>query len=185
MLCVVCVLYIWTRNCSLRHFFYRFICDSLFLRMSITKIHAREILDSRGNPTVEVDLYTTKGDVNHKQTNLTLFFYFLSMVENVISQKSHRLMVISSVTLVTKQPACLYQLSISCVSGRFRAAVPSGASTGVHEALELRDGDKTRYLGKGTWFFHYNQSVVSCKPSTLPLNQTYLQVHMNIVYLHV
>ncbi|ROL01450.1 Beta-enolase [Anabarilius grahami] len=62
--------------------------------MSISKIHAREILDSRGNPTVEVDLYTSKG--------------------------------------------------------RFRAAVPSGASTGVHEALELRDGDKTRYLGKGT-----------------------------------
>uniref|UniRef100_A0A672NDT8 Enolase N-terminal domain-containing protein n=1 Tax=Sinocyclocheilus grahami TaxID=75366 RepID=A0A672NDT8_SINGR len=60
--------------------------------MSISKIHAREILDSRGNPTVEVDLYTAKG--------------------------------------------------------RFRAAVPSGASTGVHEALELRDGDKTRYLGK-------------------------------------
>ncbi|KAJ8342202.1 hypothetical protein SKAU_G00321300 [Synaphobranchus kaupii] len=63
------------------------------VRMSITKIHAREILDSRGNPTVEVDLYTHKG----------------------------------------------------C----FRAAVPSGASTGIHEALELRDGDKTRYLGKG------------------------------------
>uniref|UniRef100_A0A7N9B0Z4 Beta-enolase n=1 Tax=Mastacembelus armatus TaxID=205130 RepID=A0A7N9B0Z4_9TELE len=62
--------------------------------MSITKIHAREILDSRGNPTVEVDLWTAKG--------------------------------------------------------LFRAAVPSGASTGVHEALELRDGDKTRYLGKGT-----------------------------------
>uniref|UniRef100_A0AAY4BQ58 phosphopyruvate hydratase n=1 Tax=Denticeps clupeoides TaxID=299321 RepID=A0AAY4BQ58_9TELE len=62
--------------------------------MSITKIHAREILDSRGNPTVEVDLYTAKG--------------------------------------------------------HFRAAVPSGASTGVHEALELRDGDKGRYLGKGT-----------------------------------
>ncbi|KAI4880073.1 hypothetical protein NFI96_013381 [Prochilodus magdalenae] len=62
-------------------------------RMSIVKIVAREILDSRGNPTVEVDLYTEKG--------------------------------------------------------RFRAAVPSGASTGVHEALELRDGDKTRYLGKG------------------------------------
>uniref|UniRef100_A0A667ZEK0 Beta-enolase n=1 Tax=Myripristis murdjan TaxID=586833 RepID=A0A667ZEK0_9TELE len=62
--------------------------------MSITKIHAREILDSRGNPTVEVDLWTAKG--------------------------------------------------------HFRAAVPSGASTGVHEALELRDGDKARYLGKGT-----------------------------------
>ncbi|MEQ2227273.1 Beta-enolase, partial [Ilyodon furcidens] len=66
----------------------------LSVRMSITKIHAREILDSRGNPTVEVDLWTAKG--------------------------------------------------------LFRAAVPSGASTGVHEALELRDGDKSRYLGKGT-----------------------------------
>uniref|UniRef100_A0A5F4VZG5 Beta-enolase n=1 Tax=Callithrix jacchus TaxID=9483 RepID=A0A5F4VZG5_CALJA len=57
------------------------------------KIFAREILDSRGNPTVEVDLHTAKG--------------------------------------------------------RFRAAVPSGASTGIYEALELRDGDKARYLGKG------------------------------------
>ncbi|KAF9058351.1 enolase C-terminal domain-like protein [Rhodocollybia butyracea] len=61
--------------------------------MSITKIHARQIFDSRGNPTVEVDLYTEKG--------------------------------------------------------RFRAAVPSGASTGIHEAVELRDGDKTSYVGKG------------------------------------
>uniref|UniRef100_A0AAQ4S7A8 phosphopyruvate hydratase n=1 Tax=Gasterosteus aculeatus aculeatus TaxID=481459 RepID=A0AAQ4S7A8_GASAC len=61
--------------------------------MSILKIHAREIFDSRGNPTVEVDLYTKKG--------------------------------------------------------LFRAAVPSGASTGIYEALELRDNDKTRYMGKG------------------------------------
>jgi enolase len=61
----------------------------------INTIHAREILDSRGNPTVEVDV----------------------------------------------------RLACGC-SGR--AAVPSGASTGVHEALELRDGDKKRYLGKGT-----------------------------------
>ncbi|XP_047202568.1 enolase 1b, (alpha) isoform X2 [Girardinichthys multiradiatus] len=61
--------------------------------MSIIKIHAREIFDSRGNPTVEVDLYTDKG--------------------------------------------------------LFRAAVPSGASTGIYEALELRDNDKSRYLGKG------------------------------------
>uniref|UniRef100_A0A8C9AIJ1 phosphopyruvate hydratase n=1 Tax=Prolemur simus TaxID=1328070 RepID=A0A8C9AIJ1_PROSS len=60
--------------------------------MSILKIHAREIFDSRGNPTVEVDLFTAKG--------------------------------------------------------LFRAAVPSGASTGIYEALELRDNDKTRYLGK-------------------------------------
>ncbi|KAG2470265.1 ENOG enolase, partial [Polypterus senegalus] len=61
--------------------------------MSIINIHAREILDSRGNPTVEVDLCTEKG--------------------------------------------------------MFRAAVPSGASTGIYEALELRDNDKSRYLGKG------------------------------------
>lgn len=59
----------------------------------MTKIHAREILDSRGNPTVEVDLTTSKGT--------------------------------------------------------FRAAVPSGASTGIYEALELRDKDPKRFLGKG------------------------------------
>lgn len=62
--------------------------------MKIESIHAREILDSRGNPTLEVDV------------------------------------------------------TLEC--GAFgRAAVPSGASTGEHEALELRDGDKKRYLGKG------------------------------------
>jgi len=60
----------------------------------IGSIKAREILDSRGNPTVEVDL-VTKGGIE------------------------------------------------------VRAAVPSGASTGIHEAHELRDGDKSRYLGKG------------------------------------
>jgi enolase len=60
----------------------------------ITRIHAREILDSRGNPTLEVDVETDCGAMG-------------------------------------------------------RAAVPSGASTGEHEALELRDGDKKRYLGKG------------------------------------
>uniref|UniRef100_A0A0C9QQG5 phosphopyruvate hydratase n=1 Tax=Wollemia nobilis TaxID=56998 RepID=A0A0C9QQG5_9CONI len=59
---------------------------------TITKLKARQIIDSRGNPTVEVDLYTNKG--------------------------------------------------------MFRAAVPSGASTGVYEAVELRDGDKNKYLGK-------------------------------------
>ncbi len=64
------------------------------MKTSIASIHAREILDSRGNPTVEADVTLGSG-----------------------------------------------------VMGR--AAVPSGASTGVHEALELRDGDKKRYLGKG------------------------------------
>jgi len=64
------------------------------MKIKIEKVKAREILDSRGNPTVEVDVYLTGGIMG-------------------------------------------------------RAAVPSGASTGEHEAVELRDGDKKRYLGKG------------------------------------
>jgi len=60
----------------------------------IASIHARQILDSRGNPTIEVDVLTENGVLG-------------------------------------------------------RAAVPSGASTGIHEAVELRDGDQTKYLGKG------------------------------------
>ena len=61
---------------------------------NITRVNARQVIDSRGNPTVEADVYVGTG-------------------------------------------------------ARGRAAVPSGASTGEHEALELRDGDKSRYLGKG------------------------------------
>ena len=64
------------------------------MNSAIEIIHAREILDSRGNPTIEVDIKLKNGS-------------------------------------------------------RGRAAVPSGASTGEHEAIELRDGDKKRYLGKG------------------------------------
>ena len=60
----------------------------------IKHIHSRQILDSRGNPTIEVDVSTSNG-------------------------------------------------------GFGRAAVPSGASTGIHEAVELRDGNKKVYLGKG------------------------------------
>src|SRR5262249_9652812 len=60
----------------------------------ITRVHARQVIDSRGNPTVEADVSVASG-------------------------------------------------------ARGRAAVPSGASTGEHEALELRDGDKSKYLGKG------------------------------------
>src|SRR4026207_559587 len=60
----------------------------------IKSVHAREILDSRGNPTVEVDVVLSDGTLG-------------------------------------------------------RAAVPSGASTGEHEAVELRDGDPKRYVGKG------------------------------------
>jgi enolase len=62
---------------------------------TIAKVIGREILDSRGNPTVEADVYLADGSMG-------------------------------------------------------RAAVPSGASTGEHEAVELRDGEKSRYLGKGT-----------------------------------
>ena len=64
------------------------------MNTTISAITAREILDSRGNPTIEVDVRLASGHLG-------------------------------------------------------RAAVPSGASTGEHEALELRDGDKKRYLGKG------------------------------------
>ena len=62
--------------------------------IEIVDVLGREILDSRGNPTVEVEVYLEDGTVG-------------------------------------------------------RAAVPSGASTGIYEACELRDGDKSRYLGKG------------------------------------
>ena len=61
---------------------------------TIVDVYAREVLDSRGNPTVEVEVYTESGSFG-------------------------------------------------------RALVPSGASTGEYEAVELRDGDKSRYLGKG------------------------------------
>lgn len=61
--------------------------------MSIQKVQGRLIIDSRGNPTVEVDIWTQKG--------------------------------------------------------LFRAGVPSGASTGIHEAVELRDGDANKWVGKG------------------------------------
>ena len=64
------------------------------MHLAIEGVQAREILDSRGNPTVEVDVYLEDGTMG-------------------------------------------------------RAAVPSGASTGAREAVELRDGDKSRYLGKG------------------------------------
>lgn len=64
------------------------------MSVAIKNVHAREILDSRGNPTVEVEVTLADGSFG-------------------------------------------------------RAGVPSGASTGVYEALELRDGDKARYLGKG------------------------------------
>src|SRR5512145_1357782 len=75
---------------------------------TIVDIQAREVLDSRGNPTVEVDVMLAGGAVG-------------------------------------------------------RAAVPSGASTGEHEAIELRDGDKKRYLGKGV-----SKAVANVNSKILP-----------------
>jgi enolase len=72
---------------------------------TISKVTAREIIDSRGNPTVEADVHTSCGHV-------------------------------------------------------FRAAVPSGASTGVYEALELRDKDPKRFLGKGCLLAVHNVNTV-------------------------
>src|SRR6266478_764477 len=68
--------------------------EQTVMSTKIAKVHARQVIDSRGNPTVEADVILAGGALG-------------------------------------------------------RAAVPSGASTGEHEAIELRDGDKSRYLGKG------------------------------------
>ena len=90
----------------------------------IIGIFGRQILDSRGNPTVEVDVYTQTGALG-------------------------------------------------------RAAVPSGASTGVHEAVELRDGDESVFLGKGVLkaVNHVNKDIaeeivgmeVTTKPLLMPV----------------
>ena len=89
--------------------------------MKIETIKAREILDSRGNPTVEVDVTLDTG-----------------------------------------------------VTGQ--AAVPSGASTGLHEALELRDGDKTRYGGKGVQkaVNRVNEVIAKALKSTSPFIQNHI-----------
>src|SRR5213596_1650807 len=79
------------------------------MNTNITAITAREFIDSRGNPTVEVDVRLASGTLG-------------------------------------------------------RAAVPSGASTGEHEAIELRDGDKARYLGKGT-----RNAVANVKAKIAPM----------------
>jgi enolase len=81
---------------------------------TINKIVARQILDSRGNPTVEADVYTSTGAMG-------------------------------------------------------RAAVPSGASTGKHEAVELRDNDRSTYLGKGVWIA-VNNITQTIQPALLGLN---------------
>lgn len=88
--------------------------------MPIQKILARQIFDSRGNPTVEVDVTTELGNALHHGHALIP----LPVLANVISYNS------------------------LIFVGLFRAAVPSGASTGIYEALELRDNDKSQYHGK-------------------------------------
>jgi enolase len=91
----------------------------------IEDIVARQILDSRGNPTVEVDVTTTEG-----------------------------------------------------ITGR--AAVPSGASTGEHEAVELRDGDKSRYLGKGVLkaVENVNEIIAPELAGFSVFEQVYIDEHM-------
>ena len=79
----------------------------------IVDVHAREILDSRGNPTVEAEVTLGDGSIG-------------------------------------------------------RAAVPSGASTGEHEAVELRDGDQHRYLGKGVQMAVANVNDENCRRSARP-----------------
>ena len=87
----------------------------------IAEIFARQILDSRGNPTVEVDVVTDDGAFG-------------------------------------------------------RAAVPSGASTGVHEAWELRDGDKKCYMGKGVLkaVENINTTIADARSGTCPVGDTAL-----------
>ena len=87
--------------------------------IEIVDVLGREILDSRGNPTVEVEVYLDDGTMG-------------------------------------------------------RAAVPSGASTGVYEACELRDGDKGRYLGKGVEqaVEHVNEEIAEALIGLNVLDQT-------------
>jgi len=84
---------------------------------AIIDVIAREILDSRGNPTVEADVLLESGVLG-------------------------------------------------------RAAVPSGASTGSREAIELRDGDKSRYLGKGVLKAVEHVNTESAKPSSASTSKT-------------
>src|ERR1700731_4900357 len=95
------------------------------MNTTIAKITGREILDSRGNPTVEADVFLGDGSMG-------------------------------------------------------RAAVPSGASTGEHEAVELRDGDKTRYLGKGVHkaVGHINTEIMHALHGKDALQQSELDAAM-------
>ena len=94
----------------------------------IEKVKAREILDSRGNPTVEVEVMLADGTIG-------------------------------------------------------AAAVPSGASTGKHEALELRDGDKSRYGGKGVLKAVANVNDIIAKKVTLPASCPYTATWAAVVLI--
>ena len=96
--------------------------------MYIESVHAREILDSRGNPTVEVDVFLEDGSMG-------------------------------------------------------RASVPSGASTGAHEAVELRDGDKARFGGKGVKkaVQHVNTEIAAAIEGWYAFDQTGLDKLLNQV----
>ena len=91
----------------------------------ISQILAREILDSRGNPTIEVDVILESGSMG-------------------------------------------------------TAAVPSGASTGIHEAMELRDGDQSRYLGKGVLKAVHNakESLANELQGVFVASQRSIDAHM-------
>ena len=97
--------------------------------IEIVDVLGREILDSRGNPTVEVEVYLDDGTVG-------------------------------------------------------RAAVPSGASTGIYEACELRDGDATRYSGKGveTAVEHVNTEIAEALIGMNALDQAYID---KLLILHI
>lgn len=70
--------------------------------------------------------------------------------------------------------------SVSVFSGVFRAAVPSGASTGIYEALELRDGDKSRYKGKGE-----RSQMVHCNIGTINHHKTSHQFNLNLHFVYL
>ncbi len=100
---------------------------------SIIQINARQILDSRGNPTIEAEVYTDNGV-------------------------------------------------------RGRAAVPSGASTGAHEAVELRDGDKKIYMGYALNQQHHYETALDYHTKSLALDSTLAYAYSNralsLIMLH-
>ena len=96
----------------------------------IQKVIAREILDSRGNPTVECDIFLEDNSFG-------------------------------------------------------RAAVPSGASTGKHEALELRDGDNSRYFGKGVLKAVKNKNLMLGTWQALYLFEHRIEKHTRILSHHL